>query len=310
MKKGLISLFLQKDGFTKGALRRFLSFRSITEAIELFLINHYQLGASLGVMIMDRGLGLVVKEYLLEEGSQYLDREIYEAKRYDCLDHRHQSRQQQEVSTQSLLKAIQHTRHQSQNSLALIEIYTDLLNSKLPDPSLRAYVSHIQDAVRALKTHLQTMTSDQQQEQLNLAEHDLRSLVEASVQELKPWLDRKHISMNYPAVSTMLSVDAWKLKQVFDNLLHNALHFSPDQGSINCNWEVFRHEVLIEIWDEGPGLSDLDLQNLFTPYYSHRPNGTGLGLVIAQRIIRSHRGRLWAANRSGSGAKFSFTLPR
>lgn len=261
-----------------------------------------------------RGVGLMVKEYLLEECPQQLDREIYDVKRYDCSDHCQRSRQQeattQEVTTQSLLNAIQHTRHQSQNSLALIEIYTELLNSKLPDPSLRAYVSHIQDAVQALKTHLQTMTSDQRQEQLNLGEHDLRSLVEASVQEIKPWLDQKRISINYPAVSTMLSVDAWKLKQVFDNLLHNALHFSPEQGSIYCNWEVFRHEILIEIWDEGPGLSDIDLQNLFTPYYSHRPNGTGLGLVIAQRIIRSHRGRLWAANQSGRGAKFSFILPR
>jgi signal transduction histidine kinase len=116
--------------------------------------------------------------------------------------------------------------------------------------------------------------------------------------------------MSYPDTAFTVAVDRSQIKQVFDNLLSNAVHFSPFGGTVTCQWQIFRHEVLFEISDQGPGLSEEDLKQAFTAFYSRRPGGTGLGLAIAKKIILDHHGNLWVQNLPGGGAQFSFTLPR
>lgn len=88
-----------------------------------------------------------------------------------------------------------------------------------------------------------------------------------------------------------MNLDSLQVKQVFNNLLSNAIHFSPIGSTIAINWQVFHSEVTISIADQGTGLSQTDLQNLFTPFYSRRPKGTGLELTIAQEVI-VHKGKL------------------
>jgi signal transduction histidine kinase len=107
-----------------------------------------------------------------------------------------------------------------------------------------------------------------------------------------------------------INVDAWQFKQVLDNLISNAIHFSPKSSQIDCTWDVSESEILIEICDRGVGLSEDDLENFCQPFYSRRPGGTGLGLSIAQKVIHAHNGRLWAGNLPAGGAKVSIALPR
>lgn len=220
------------------------------------------------------------------------------------------SPQQQQDIIQHLVQTIRQTRHQSQSLLAVIDLYAELLQQEQTLEGVRSRAHQIQTVADQLKQQLKTMSVDSPEDPLNLGWHDLRSLVCNSVSRLQVLQEQKLVSAQLPSHSVMLSVDAWKLSQVFNNLFENAIHFSPSGGTIFFNWEPFRHEILVEMWDEGPGLSDADLQSLFTPFYSQRPNGTGLGLVIAQQIVQRHRGRLWASNVASGGAKFSFTLPR
>ena len=99
------------------------------------------------------------------------------------------------------------------------------------------------------------------------------------------------------------------MQQVFDNLLSNAVHFSPQSGTIACSWQIFQGEVLISISDEGAGLSPEDLYKIFNPFYSRREGGTGLGLTISKKIVLGHHGSLWAQNVKSGGARFSMILP-
>ena len=72
---------------------------------------------------------------------------------------------------------------------------------------------------------------------------------------------------------------------------------------------IFQEEVLIKISDQGKGLSSEDIQKIFTPFYTRRPGGIGLGLTIAKKIILDHHGNLWAQSLSESGAQFCIILP-
>ncbi|MBE9013576.1 HAMP domain-containing histidine kinase, partial [Pseudanabaenaceae cyanobacterium LEGE 13415] len=166
---------------------------------------------------------------------------------------------------------------------------------------LEAIQSSIQDIHRQISL---------KQKPLRIEQHDLGEILSQSLKQLQPWLIEKQIQINYSQTPTPIDVDGWQLKQVFDNLLTNAIYFSPEAGTIECSWKVSPQEILIEVSDQGTGLSEADLGQVFTPFYSRRPEGTGLGLSIAQKIIQAHHGQIWVSNLPQGGAKFSFTLPR
>jgi signal transduction histidine kinase len=111
-----------------------------------------------------------------------------------------------------------------------------------------------------------------------------------------------------------LSGDREKLKQVFLNLLLNALQATDRGGEItvvvgcsNGNGE-FRH-AQVTVLDNGSGIDPALLPRIFEPFFTTKQGGTGLGLAIAQRIIESHGGTITVESRAGQGSSFTVTLP-
>ncbi|MBD2313177.1 HAMP domain-containing histidine kinase [Desertifilum sp. FACHB-1129] len=204
---------------------------------------------------------------------------------------------------------IQRTEHQLRTPLSLIHLYAENLCLSLGDPQ-QEYALIIRETVSELSTTLTELLHCSQQAKINLESHDLRLILQESIQGLQPWIAEKGIQIHYPDTPLNLKVDRAQLKQVLDNLLSNAIYFSPPGEKINWSWHIFGHEALVEIEDRGPGLSEIDLKQAFNPFYSQRPGGTGLGLAIAKKVILDHQGSLWVQNLSPVGAQFSFSLPR
>ena len=123
-------------------------------------------------------------------------------------------------------------------------------------------------------------------------------------------ITEKQLRVECSTTPICLPIDARQFRHVIDNVLHNAICFSPHQGQITCRWQLFQREALITITDQGAGLSAADLENMFRPFYTNREDGTGLGLAIAQKIVLDHKGNLWAENLPMGGTQISITLPR
>ena len=213
----------------------------------------------------------------------------------------------QRIKVEQIQQKNHQIEHQLRNPIALIEIYTKILLSVLEKGQSYSYLELIQSSVEEIRRHLSQLNKSNQSLHVELC--DLRKVLAESLQSLQPWLHEKQVTIEQSTAPALLEADAWQLRQVFENLLSNAIHFSPHAGTIGCTWQVFQHEILIEVWDEGSGLSEADLQLVFIPFYSRRPGGTGLGLSIAEKIITDHQGRLWVSNLPNRGAKFSFSLP-
>jgi signal transduction histidine kinase len=216
----------------------------------------------------------------------------------------------QQAEIRLLEHVVQRVGHQLRNPLALINLYAENLYLGLPSGPWQEQVAIIRETVQDLDTNLNELIYCGQGTKLRLSHQELRTLVAESIQGLKPLINQKQLQICYPDTSTILAIDRWQMKQVFDNLLSNAVQFSPDSGTINFSWQVFQGEVLIQIADQGPGLSPEDLKKIFSPFYSRRPGGTGLGLTIAKKIVLDHQGSLWAQNSSLGGAQFCLSLPR
>ncbi len=148
------------------------------------------------------------------------------------------------------------------------------------------------------------------QADLNQANHDLLKLFHHATLLLEPYIEKKQLTLEVPNDSVLVTVDGWQFEQVLQNLLDNAIYFSPIGGTITVDWQLFQYEVLVTISDQGPGFGDVDFSKLFSPFYSQRPGGTGLGLAIAKKIILDHQGSISAKTLSEGGAQFLIVLPR
>jgi signal transduction histidine kinase len=113
----------------------------------------------------------------------------------------------------------------------------------------------------------------------------------------------------------MLEGDAHLLTRAVENLLDNALRHSPPGGGVSVYWERAAGCWRFAVRDSGPGIAPVDLPHIFDPLYrgeasrNRGTGGAGLGLAIAQRILRVHGGDLAAANHPDGGAELTATLP-
>lgn len=115
--------------------------------------------------------------------------------------------------------------------------------------------------------------------------------------------------------SIWVEVDNDKMMQVLDNILNNALKYSPDGGAITVRLQETHQNVLISISDEGLGIPKKDLNKIFDRFYrvdkarSREMGGTGLGLAIAKEVIQQHKGRIWVESEEEKGSTFYISLP-
>jgi two-component system nitrogen regulation sensor histidine kinase GlnL len=103
--------------------------------------------------------------------------------------------------------------------------------------------------------------------------------------------------------------DGRQLEQVLINLLQNAFHVVPEDGRVRIETSHGNGALVASIEDNGPGIPPDRLERIFKPFYTTRTQGTGLGLAICKKIVDAHGGRIDVVSPSGSGARFTITLP-
>ncbi|MGM8215805.1 cell wall metabolism sensor histidine kinase WalK [Bacillaceae bacterium W0354] len=110
-------------------------------------------------------------------------------------------------------------------------------------------------------------------------------------------------------------IDKDKLTQILDNIISNAIKYSPEGGTITVEVIKEKHKVLTRITDQGVGIPEDNLDKIFERFYrvdrarSRQLGGTGLGLAIAKELIEIHDGDIWATSKEGQGTTITFSLP-
>ncbi|MEX2784333.1 cell wall metabolism sensor histidine kinase VicK [Streptococcus sp. H49] len=123
------------------------------------------------------------------------------------------------------------------------------------------------------------------------------------------------IVRDYPAVPIWIEIDTDKMTQVLDNIINNAIKYSPDGANITVSMKTTDTQLIISVADEGLGIPKKDLPLIFDRFYrvdkarSRAQGGTGLGLAIAKEIVKQHQGFIWAKSDYGKGSTFTIVLP-
>lgn len=215
--------------------------------------------------------------------------------------------------------------HELRTPLASIHEGTHLLLDEIPGsltPGQREALQIMADSSRRL-IQLITNLLDFSKMEAGMMEHrfaptDLRRLVDAAIKKVRLLAERRRIPIltRYPAGPVPVQADAARIEQVLDNLLANALKFSPEQAPVEVAIEPDAEGgVVLSVSDEGPGIAPEDLPYIFDRFYqgrrsSEKPEaGSGIGLALAKRAVEAHGGRIWAESLPGHGATLRVRLP-
>ena len=143
---------------------------------------------------------------------------------------------------------------------------------------------------------------------------DLETVIDDVVDRLRPVISEHQVRVEMPDQMPPVFFDPVEIGEVIYNLIENAAKYSPPKTQIEVSARVESEAALVSVEDRGPGVPASALAHLFDPFYRGidgrpRPQGLGLGLAIVKGLVEAHGGRVWAENRAGGGARFTFTLP-
>ena len=143
----------------------------------------------------------------------------------------------------------------------------------------------------------------------------LEGILESSLALFEPLIVQKKLQMKVETASGLPPVRAnpVRLRQLMDNLISNAIKFSPDGGEVRIGLRCDVHQLVFEVKDSGPGIPLEDQAHIFERFYRARnvdgTEGSGLGLTIVKTIAENYNGRVWVESTEGQGSSFSVVLP-
>lgn len=151
---------------------------------------------------------------------------------------------------------------------------------------------------------------------LTMSDVDLAKLAARSVERFQTQTAKHKLILDFPEDFPIVAGDEGRLRQVLDNLISNAIKYSPRGGEIRVTGDYDAEEVRVAVQDQGVGLTADQLERVFDRFYraddalSRSTQGAGLGLYLARGVIEAHGGRIWAESQPNAGSTFTFALPR
>ena len=221
-----------------------------------------------------------------------------------------------------------HVSHELRTPLTAIREGTALLLEGISGPLtnsqreiLEVVRNHSQRLFQSISSMLDLSKMEAEMMDYEFTTCDLKSLIGKSIEGVNLIARKREIRLRCSVAEPipMFQADEHRVQQVFDNLLSNALKFSPSGGEVrveafpvkSANRRPVASEVRVS--DDGPGIPAEEISHIFKHFYQSRNSkgrqGTGLGLAIARHIVEAHRGRIWAESEIGSGATFHVVLP-
>ncbi len=199
--------------------------------------------------------------------------------------------------------------HEIRNPLCSIELFASMLEKELTATSHKDLAQGITAGIGSLNTILSNMLFFARSNKPALKAMRLDTVVEESVRLLQPMMDSRNVRLSKSMTACELSGDTELMKQVFMNIMINAVQAMPDGGAIDIRMETVNDTVIVSVNDTGCGIPRRDLERIFDPFFSTKDSGTGLGLVIASNIMQSVGGFIKVSSEPGKGSTFRLCFP-
>ena len=227
---------------------------------------------------------------------------------YECL------REERVAEAEAQLRRLQSVgakvAHELKNPLASIKGLCQLVSRVPEHERTQERLAVVASEIARMETILNEYLSfSRPLEDLNPESFDLTALARDVLNVLAGRADQANVTLTLDGAPTPVQGDPRRLKEALINLVANAIEATPGDGKVQLRVRPTLGNVTLEVKDTGRGISPEDLERLGTSFFTTRPNGTGLGVVLAQGVIMQHGGSLAYASSIGHGTTATITLP-
>ena len=202
--------------------------------------------------------------------------------------------------------------HEIRNPLNSISLFAQVLTSGLKnDPEMQSYSEKIVNEVERIDAILVKLLSTSKRANFQLRSIRLDDVIEASLQPFLAQIEAQNVNLQKTLQENTPSIlaDADELGQVFSNLFANALFEMKQGGSLSVALECDDSEALVTISDTGAGIPEEHMNKIFDPFFTTKERGTGFGLSVVLRIVKTYAGRIHVESEPGQGTTFQVWLP-
>ncbi|MFZ2410966.1 MAG: ATP-binding protein [Candidatus Methanoperedens sp.] len=203
-----------------------------------------------------------------------------------------------------------------------LEMFEDGMLGELDDKQSEKFVvirSQTDHMIRLVEDMLDTLKLESRKFKIQKQSLKLDEIAKSAVDEVSRLADLKEHAMSLKTNGELLRIrgDRQRIKQVFGNLLTNAIKYTPNKGRINVELKNENGHLLVSISDNGVGIAEEEHDKIFEKFYTvggksltRESERMGLGLTIAKGIVEAHGGRIWVESKLNKGSTFFFTLPK
>jgi PAS domain S-box-containing protein len=209
--------------------------------------------------------------------------------------------------------------HELKTPLTIVKAYTQLalaVAEKSDDSDLSGYLTKVDSQAYKLQLLIQQLLDISKMQrgtmEYNFKNAEIKHFLEDTVSSMQRILPNKlNTYINHNAIVKM---DVLRIEQVLSNLLNNASKYSPRNVPIDISTAIIKNRIAVAVTDYGVGISEENLDKIFDRFYRvdsgyFQTSGLGMGLFIAQSIMKGHGGDIWAHSEVGKGSTFYFYLP-
>ncbi|MGR3293509.1 MAG: ATP-binding protein [Candidatus Scalindua sp.] len=202
--------------------------------------------------------------------------------------------------------------HEIRNPLVTIGGFAKTLSRfTFTDSKIKVNIDIIIEEVKRLEKILNNITDFGKPSKPEKVDTQIYEIMENTCMLMENYFQEKHIILQkkYETDIPEIPVDPAQIKQVFLNILMNAVESMPDGGKLDVNIESVGESIKVHIIDTGKGIQQGVLQDIYDPFFTTKPSGTGVGLSVSLKIIEDHGGTIDAISEQGKGTTMLLTLP-
>lgn len=201
--------------------------------------------------------------------------------------------------------------HEIRNPLNSIALYVQLIKGEKDDTEKLDFLEKIEFEILRIDGILRKLLDAVKRPPFQLEEVSIEKVIDSSLEMLRSRLEMHGIlvTRDFRSSPPPIQADPSEIEQIFINLFINSIEEMPDGGELTILMDQNDDRLLLRVTDTGKGIPQENLSRLFDPFFTTKAAGTGLGLTLVLRIVRTYRGKIDVESTEGTGTTFTISLP-